>query len=194
MYTRVPLPALGRPNPNGPRPGAVPQASREPTVAGAAPQRSDRTRTRPAGVPAPYPAPRRLRPPCRPANLSWGPSRLSSAVDPEPWDRMNRLSLVVGTLLVPLRLAAQDSSVTLGEAIRLAERTQPGVIQAQGQVETAAAQRRSAWGAFLPSVTASSSASDFYSQGASRIDPLTGQVLSGNTTNRSVNASLRASV
>ena len=30
---------------------------REPTVAGAAPQRSDRTRQRPAGVPAPYPRP-----------------------------------------------------------------------------------------------------------------------------------------
>ena len=108
---------------------------------------------------------------------------------------MKRMSLVVlASLLAPLRLAAQDRTVTLAEAIRLAERTQPGVVQAQGQVQTAAAQRRSAWGAFLPTVSASSSASDFFSEGASRIDPLTGQVLSGNTTNRSVNASLRASV
>jgi outer membrane protein len=108
---------------------------------------------------------------------------------------MNRLSLVVlGTLLAPLRLAAQDRVVTLADAIKLAEQTQPGMVQAQGQVQTAAAQRRSAWGAFLPSLTAGSSASDFYSEGASRIDPVTGQVLSGNTTNRSVNASLRASV
>jgi outer membrane protein len=108
---------------------------------------------------------------------------------------MNRMPLVVlGTLLAPLRLAAQDRAVTLADAIKLAERTQPSVVQAQGQVETAAAQRRSAWGAFLPSLTAGSSASDFYSEGASRIDPVTGQVLSGNTTNRSVNASLRASV
>ncbi|HKT59914.1 MAG TPA: TolC family protein [Gemmatimonadales bacterium] len=108
---------------------------------------------------------------------------------------MNRTSLVVlATLLVPLRLAAQERAITLAEAIRLAQRTQPSVVQAQGQVQTAAAQRRSAWGAFLPSLAASSSASDFFSEGASRIDPITGQVLSGNTSNRSLNATLRASV
>ena len=108
---------------------------------------------------------------------------------------MNRLpQVVLMSLLVPLRLAAQERTVTLAEAIQLAERTQPAVVQAQGGVQTAAAQRRSAWGTFLPTVTASSSASDFFSEGASRIDPLTGQVLSGNTTNRSVNTTLRASV
>jgi outer membrane protein len=108
---------------------------------------------------------------------------------------MIRISVVVLVALqVPLRLVAQDRAITLAEALRLAQRSQPSVIQAEGQVQTAAAQRRSAWGAFLPSLSASSSASDFYSQGASRIDPLTGQVLSGNTTNRSLNATLRASV
>jgi outer membrane protein TolC len=104
------------------------------------------------------------------------------------------LLVVLVSLLAPLRLAAQDRAITLADALKLAQRTQPSVIQAQGQVETSAAQRRSAWGAFLPSLTASSSASDFFSEGASRIDPLTGQVLSGNTTNRSLNGSLRASV
>jgi len=104
------------------------------------------------------------------------------------------LLVVVVSLLAPLRLAAQDRAITLTDALKLAQRTQPGVIQAQGQVETSAAQRRSAWGAFLPSLTAGSSASDFFSEGASRIDPVTGQVLTGNTTNRSLNASLRASV
>jgi outer membrane protein len=108
---------------------------------------------------------------------------------------MNRLpQVVLMSLLVPLRLAAQERTVTLAEAIQLAERTQPALVQARGGVQTAAAQRRSAWGTFLPTVTASSSASDFFSEGASRIDPLTGQVLSGNTTNRSVNTTLRASV
>ena len=108
---------------------------------------------------------------------------------------MIRISVVVlVALLVPLRLVAQDRAITLAEALRLAQRSQPRVVQAEGQVQTAAAQRRSAWGAFLPSLSASSSASDFFSQGASRIDPLTGQVLSGNTTNRSLNATLRASV
>jgi len=108
---------------------------------------------------------------------------------------MSRLPLVVLiACCAQLPLVAQDRAVTLPEAIRLSVRVQPGMVQAQGDVETAAAQRRSAWGAYLPSVTAGSSASDFFSGGAPRVDPVTGQLLSGNTTNRSVNASLRASV
>jgi outer membrane protein TolC len=104
------------------------------------------------------------------------------------------LLVLLVSLLASLPLAAQDRAITLTEALKLAQGTQPSVIQAQGQVETSDAQRRSAWGAFLPSLTAGSSASDFFSEGASRIDPVTGQVLSGNTTNRSLNATLRASV
>jgi outer membrane protein TolC len=108
---------------------------------------------------------------------------------------MSRLPLVVLiACCAHLPLVAQDRAVTLAEAVRLSVRVQPGMVQAQGEVETAAAQRRSAWGAYLPSVTAGSSANDFFSEGASRIDPVTGQLLSGNTTNRSLNASLRASV
>jgi len=108
---------------------------------------------------------------------------------------MNRVCLTVLLLaLAGSPLLAQDRAVTLAEAIRLAERAQPSVIQAQGNVRTAAAQRRNAWGSFLPSVTASSSASDFFSEGAARIDPVTGQLTSGNATNRSVNSSLSASV
>ncbi|HUR96367.1 MAG TPA: TolC family protein [Gemmatimonadales bacterium] len=84
--------------------------------------------------------------------------------------------------------------MTLREAIDLADRAQPSVVQAQGQVRTAAASRRSAWGSFLPSLTASSSASDFFAEGVSRIDPVTGQLTSGNNTSRSVSTSLNASV
>jgi outer membrane protein len=108
---------------------------------------------------------------------------------------MSRMRFIVlSILLVPLPLLAQERAVSLTEAIRLAERTQPDVIQAQREVETAGAQRRNAWGNFLPNLNASSSASAFSSEGASRIDPATGQVLSGNTSNRSVNTSLSASV
>jgi outer membrane protein len=89
---------------------------------------------------------------------------------------------------------AQQPVVTLAEAIRRAERVQPDVVQAAAQVRTAGARRRTAWGAFLPRVTASSSASDFFSEGASRIDPVTGLLTSGNTTNRSLSTSLSASV
>src|SRR5215212_7743784 len=108
---------------------------------------------------------------------------------------MNRVPLVLlATALLPVGMAAQDKAVTLAEAITLAQRTQPGVIQAQSQVRTAHAQRRSAWGSFLPSLTASSSASDFFAEGASRVDPITGELNSGNNSSRSVNTSLNASV
>jgi outer membrane protein TolC len=108
---------------------------------------------------------------------------------------MNRTPLIVLlTTLAPVPLAAQERAVTLADAIRLAERTQPVMVQAQSDVRTAAAQRRNAWGGFLPSVNASSSASDFFSEGASRIDPITGQLTSGNSTNRSINTSISASL
>jgi outer membrane protein len=108
----------------------------------------------------------------------------------------------VHRLLAPLALlmpiatpaAAQERAVTLAEAIRLAERTQPDVVQAQSAIRTAAARRRNAWGSYLPTVTASSSASDFFSEGESRIDPVTGQLTSGNSSNRSLSTSLSASV
>ena len=92
------------------------------------------------------------------------------------------------------RLWAQERTVTLADAIRLSERVQPLVVRAAGDLETAAAQRRSAWGAYLPSLTASSSASSFFSEGTSRVDPVTGQLLSGNSSNRSLSTSLSASV
>jgi outer membrane protein TolC len=103
--------------------------------------------------------------------------------------------VLLAGLLAPLpTLQAQGRAVTLADAVRLSERVQPVVVRARTGVETAAAQRRSAWGAYLPSVTATSSASDFFSQGAARIDPVTGQLTSGNSTNRSVSTSLSASV
>jgi outer membrane protein len=105
------------------------------------------------------------------------------------------LALALCTLAIaPGELGAQVRSITLADAIRLSERVQPGVVRAAGDVTTAAAQRRSTWGAYLPSVTATSSASDFFSEGPSRVDPITGQVIDGNTTNRSVSTSLSASM
>jgi outer membrane protein TolC len=104
------------------------------------------------------------------------------------------LALALSTVLGVSGAVAQARTVTLAEAIRRSEQVQPSVVRATGDVATAAAQRRNAWGAYLPSVTASSSASDFFSEGASRIDPITGQLLSGNTNNRSISTSLQANV
>ena len=89
--------------------------------------------------------------------------------------RRVHVSLLVLSFVTAPRLGAQDRAVTLQEAIQLSERVQPGVVQAQGNVENAAAQRKSAWGAYLPTVSASSSASDFFSEGPSSIDPVTGR-------------------
>jgi outer membrane protein TolC len=107
----------------------------------------------------------------------------------------HRITLILlGTLAGGAQLAAQERSVTLPDALRLAERVQPQVILAQTDVRNATAQRRTAWGAYLPTVTATSSASDFFSEGASRVDPVTGQLTIGNSTNRSVSTSLAANV
>ncbi len=115
---------------------------------------------------------------------------------------MRRISLyaLVPCALAPMLLAspptagAQDRAVTLADAIRLSERIQPGMVQARSNIETAAAQKRSAWGAYLPSFSASSSASEFFSEGTARVDPVTGQILSGNSSSRSLSTSLSASV
>ncbi len=104
------------------------------------------------------------------------------------------LCLGLASLPGPLQVQAQARAVTLADAIRLSERVQPTVVRAGGDVETAAAQRRNAWAAYLPNLTASSSVGEFFSEGPSRIDPVTGQVLNGNSTNRSLNTSLSASV
>jgi len=107
----------------------------------------------------------------------------------------HRLILSSLLLLSPVSLAAaQQRYVTLADAIRLAERVQPGVVRAASDVRTAGAQRRNAWGAFLPNLTATSSLNEFFTEGAPRIDPVTGQLTGGNTTTRSVSTGLSASV
>src|ERR1043166_494519 len=89
--------------------------------------------------------------------------------------------------------AAQEGPrITLAEAIERAARVQPSVVQAQGTVRSAQAREHAAFGAFLPSLTLSSSVGDFYSEGA-RIDPSTGQLTTSGSTHRSVNTSVGAS-
>ena len=90
--------------------------------------------------------------------------------------------------------AAQVPTITLAEAIRRADRVQPAMIRAAADVRTAEARRRSALGAYLPRLSASSSASDFFSEGSSRVDPITGELTGGNSSNRSISTSLSASL
>ncbi|MGD2153442.1 MAG: TolC family protein [Gemmatimonadales bacterium] len=54
---------------------------------------------------------------------------------------------------------AQTSAVTLDEAVNMALRVQPAMVQARGQVTTAAAAKRQVIGSWLPSLSASSGTS-----------------------------------
>lgn len=85
------------------------------------------------------------------------------------------------------RASAQEPTVTLSEAIRLAERVQPTVVQAQGNVRNASAQLRAARGQFLPSITASSNAQTSFSEFQSTNQ--SGQITSGSNTNVSTGLS-----
>lgn len=90
-------------------------------------------------------------------------------------------SRVLALLALPLALVAQQQvpTVTLDEAIRLALRNQPAVIQARGDVNVAAASRREAVGNWLPSLSVSSSMSTSSSE---RFDPTTQRTVTGNST------------
>ncbi len=87
-------------------------------------------------------------------------------------------------------LAAQVPTVSLNDAIRLARQAQPSVIQARGTARNADAQARAAMGAYLPSLTASSSGTRSYT-GTQRVGP-TGEL--ENATTNSVNFGVTASV
>ncbi len=56
-------------------------------------------------------------------------------------------------------LAAQERTVTLDEAITLALRSQPAIIQARGDLDVAYAGKRQAVGGYLPTLSANSSVS-----------------------------------
>jgi len=83
--------------------------------------------------------------------------------------RRNVLAGVVSAL-VSTGVAAQQQpapapaqpaqlQVSLAEAVRRALDVQPAMVQARGEARNAGANRRSAWGAFLPTVSTSASAS-----------------------------------
>ena len=75
------------------------------------------------------------------------------------------LFLILAVSAAPVRAQQADSAaatvlqVTLDEAIRRALDVQPGMVQAEGATRNASAARRTSFGSFLPTVTASGSAS-----------------------------------
>jgi outer membrane protein TolC len=90
--------------------------------------------------------------------------------------------------------AQQPAQVTLREAIALAARHDPNVVQAQGDFRSAGATVRSAKGAYLPDLSANASGGSSFSDGPSRTDPITGEVLPGGAASKSVGMGLSASL
>src|ERR1019366_7580730 len=99
-------------------------------------------------------------------------------------DRTEKLlSAAIAALVFTSPLTAQQvpvTAVTLEQAIKLSEQTQPSIISAQGTVSVDEATVRARRGAFLPSLSVSSAGSRSFSQGPSRSDPNTGQIINGN--------------
>ena len=114
----------------------------------------------------------------------------------------SRLTMLL--LIVPGLLAAQQPTativtpgstpeVTLEEAIALANRVQPSVVQAQTAIRNAQAQKKVTLGNWLPNLNASSGAGYFYAEGSGRVDPNTGQFIGANTETETVNLGLSTS-
>lgn len=80
--------------------------------------------------------------------------------------------------LVPRTLAPATAHVTLVDALARAIQVQPATVQARGALRSADAQQRSAYGAFLPSVNATSSASTSSFEGQNQLDGRTTKSLS----------------
>lgn len=94
-------------------------------------------------------------------------------------------------------LAAQQAAgqgITLEQAIRMAQVAQPTVVAAQGAVDRASAQYRVSWGAFLPSLSFTSSYGTSYSNGPSRVNQITGEVISGQSYAQSMSNGVSGSV
>ncbi|NNG16837.1 MAG: TolC family protein [Gemmatimonadales bacterium] len=104
-------------------------------------------------------------------------------------------ALFVWLVSIAPPLQGQERVVTLPEAIRLAQRVQPTVVQARGALAVAGSDVRSAYSAFLPSLSGSAGAGQsFFPQAQSRLDPQTGELISGTNSNKSVNFGVNSSL
>lgn len=99
-------------------------------------------------------------------------------------DVTQRLSTFVLPLaLVAAPLAAQQPrSVSLADAIAMAQRVQPTTVQAEGAIRTANAQKLAAYGEFMPTISYSASAGTSYTGLPAHTDA-NGQVTNSNTSN-----------
>jgi outer membrane protein TolC len=108
------------------------------------------------------------------------------------------LSAAIAALVFAGPLAGQQqpipAAVTLEQAIKLSEQTQPTVIAAVGTISVDDATIRARKGAFLPSLSLASNGNRTFSQGPSRSDPSTGQIITGDRTSQSISMSASSSL
>jgi outer membrane protein len=99
--------------------------------------------------------------------------------------------LVLGTSIAT---AQAPRAVTLAEALRLAANHDPNVIQAQGNLRSAGSGVRAAKSQYLPSLNVGSNGGSSYSEGPDRFDPITNQLVSGNTRSQSLSMGISSDV
>lgn len=105
--------------------------------------------------------------------------------------------VALAALVFAGRLTAQQApvtAVTLEQAIKLSEQTQPSIVSAQGTVSVDEATVRARKGSFLPSLSLSSGGSRSFSQGPSRSDPNTGLIINGDRTSQSISMNASSSL
>ena len=84
------------------------------------------------------------------------------------------------TTPVPVQSPA-PTSITLDEALRRSQQVAPTVVQAQGAIRSAQLSTRTATWSLLPALTVTPQMSLALSNGQSRLDPITGEIISGNS-------------
>jgi outer membrane protein TolC len=103
------------------------------------------------------------------------------------------IALALGAPAV-LEAQADRPGVRLEEAIQMAERVQPSVVQARTGINNAMARQRVTTGAFLPSLNFSTNGNTSFSEGSSRVDQASGQVISGDTRTTSFGGSISTGI
>lgn len=109
-------------------------------------------------------------------------------------DRFACAAFAALLLTTPGAVSAQTTSVTLADALRRAEAVTPGVVQAVGARRSAYLAVRNARWQFVPQITFRPQAQLQLNSGQSRVDPITGQIISGNTSNPSYGMSINGSL
>jgi len=106
---------------------------------------------------------------------------------------VRNLWVAVAALALPAVLQAQAMErITLAEALRRSEEVAPSIISARGTLRSRELAVRSNYWQYIPTITFPIRADLNLSSGESRIDPVTQEVISGNTTNPSYSIGAQA--